>query len=119
MKTTLLLLALTMISTVAIAGDDFTNVPTVEIYDLGAQVAGFEGKVIKIKFGYREGELIAGYKGHLVGKMSVVVPDEGRAWFNGISTQVSKQNTLSVIARIQNGRRVLLGRDIRNGAPIW
>lgn len=129
MKTLLLTLCLA-VSTICFADqtvtpEDLAAAPTMNLLEIGAKGAKFyDGKVIKLTFGWKQGEMIYAKKGKSRTGVKVTVSPAGQAWFSALPTQETATSSQSAYVKFyaaENGneRMEIVGRDIKNGELVW
>jgi len=117
------LLALLFLTVTTFAADDLKTAKTVDVSAVIATPAAYEGKVVKLKFGWRDGTKLAFWDGDKSRKITAIVPPEGAAWFNGLTTTTFATKGLFVFARVTEGKAELLGRELKIAADgataVW
>jgi len=125
MKTLLIALLSLCVAATDYAADDLSNVPTVNFLDIGKKgIASYAGTVIKVTFGWRQGQLICAKRGKQSGGGKVIVPEAGQAWFATISEKETEASNYSVYLKPSLGSKgyyemTLVGREIKNGQLVW
>ena len=119
---------------------------SLKTYDLQEVTPALEGKVVRVKFNFREDDITKkdqGLMGSLRyfknltqvagavkknGTLDVVVPANGMKWFARIPVDKSARGSMSALARIKTDPKgetyaELLGREIRQGTKgaevVW
>jgi len=112
MKTLAALLSIVFAVT-AFAADDLRTVKTVDLAAITEKPAAYEGQLVKLKFGWRDGTQLAYREAGKNAKVEAIVPPEGESWFNGVTTQIFSTRGVFVYARIIGGKAKLEGVAIK------
>lgn len=121
MKTLLALLSIVFAASAF--AEDLRTVKTADLAAIAGNTASYEGQIVKIKFGWRDGTKLAYRESGKNYKIEAVVPAEGAQWFSQVTPKTFSTSGVFVFARIAGGKAELLGREVRHEASgsklIW
>jgi len=133
----LLTLALRSFADVELTREEAASIQGYDLDKLGSKAPQLEGKIVRLKFSYRENSVKKNDDGSISGELRiwrpstgaigsyyryggtyVTVPAEGAEWFLKLPTATTSRGTVTVIARVGKPKldqptAEILGREIK------